>query len=135
MPFILAFIAFNLLDLDASDLAALTRCFDHFVVDADLTAPRGVDPLPENFDYPQTKAHQNFAESPRSDRCYMRELRSPSRLEKVRTHLYHVSLPRDSVPGLGSSHHGGPRSSCQDISPFFRAAGCLFCSESKRLST
>ena len=54
MPFILALIAFNLLDLDASDLAALTRCFDHFVVDADLTAPPGVDPLPENLDCLQT---------------------------------------------------------------------------------
>jgi len=89
MPFILAFIAFNLLDLDASDLAALTRCFDHFVVDADLTAPPGVD---------------------------------PSHLEKVRTHRYHVSLPRDSVPGLGSCHHGGAGSACQEISPFLRAA-------------
>jgi hypothetical protein len=26
-------------------------------------------------------------------------LRALSRLEKARTHLYHVSLPRDSVPG------------------------------------
>jgi hypothetical protein len=27
------------------------------------------------------------------------ELRALSRLEKAKTHLYHVSLPRDSVPG------------------------------------
>jgi hypothetical protein len=32
-------------------------------------------------------------------RCQTIELRALSRLEKARTHLYQVSLPRASVPG------------------------------------
>ena len=99
MPFVFAFIAFNLLDLDGSNLASLTRCFDHFIVDADIAASPRIDPLPERFEYLETKRILVTHNSPDQVRCHMSELRSPSRLEKARSHLYHVSLPRDSVPG------------------------------------
>ena len=99
MPFVFVFIAFNLLDLDGSNLASLTRCFDHFIVDADVAASPRIDPLPERFDYLETKRILVTPDSPDPVRCHLNELRSASRLEKARSHLYHVSLPRDSVPG------------------------------------
>ncbi len=99
MPFVIAFIAFNLLDLDGSNLASLTRCFDHLIVDADLAGSPRIDPLPKRFAYLETERILVTPNSPDPVRCHMSELRSPSRLEKARSHLYHVSLPRDSVPG------------------------------------
>ena len=47
MPFVVAFIAFNILDLDGSNLASLTRSFDRFVIDAEVGAATSIDPLPE----------------------------------------------------------------------------------------
>ncbi len=99
MPFVFAFIAFNILDLDGSNLLALTRCARWSIVDADIgTSPR-IDPLPERvqrFDNEQTLAPNHL---PDQARWKIAALRALSRLEKARTHLYHVSLPRDSVPG------------------------------------
>jgi hypothetical protein len=99
MPFVFVFIAFNLLDLDGSNLASLKRCFDHFIVDADVAASPRIDPLPERFDYLDTKRILVTPDSPDPVRWHLSVLRSPSRLEKARSHLYRVSLPRDSVPG------------------------------------
>jgi hypothetical protein len=99
MPFVFAFIAFNLLDLDDSNLASLTRCFDHFIVDADVAASPRIDPLPERFEYLDTKRVLVTPNSPDPVRWHLSELHSPSRLEKARSHLYHASLPRDAVPG------------------------------------
>jgi hypothetical protein len=99
MPFVFVFIAFNLLDLDGSNLASLTRCFDHFIVDADVAASPRIDPLPERFEHLANNDFQTTYHASVHARCHMSELRSPSRLEKARSHLYHVSLPRDSVPG------------------------------------
>jgi hypothetical protein len=98
MPFVFAFIAFHILDLDGSNLASLTRCFDHFIVDVDIAASPRIDPLPERYKYLETKILVTD-NSPDQVRCHMSELRSPSRLEKARSHHYHVSLPRDFVPG------------------------------------
>ena len=99
MPFVLTFIAFNLLDLDGSNLASLTRCFDHFIVDAEVAASPRMDPLPERFEYLDQEQILTADDSPDRARCLTAQLRSLSRLEKARSHLYHVSLPRDSVPG------------------------------------
>ena len=98
-PFVFAFIAFNLLDLDGSNLLSLTRCFGHFVVDADVAASPRMDPLPERFEYFDEKQILTADDSPDRARCLTAQLRSLSRLENARIHLYHVSLPRDSVPG------------------------------------
>ena len=100
MPFVFAFIAFNLLDLDGSNLASLTKCFDRFVIDAELGAVTKIDPLPERFENFEND-HRLLTLHDSSDRVRYQiiELRALSRLEKARTHLYHVSLPRDSVPG------------------------------------
>ena len=99
-PFVFAFIAFNILDLDGSNLTSLTKCFDRFVVDAEIGAATRVDPLPERFE-PFENDHRLLTLDDSSDRVryYTNELRALSRLEKARSHLYHVSLPRDSVPG------------------------------------
>ena len=100
MPFVVAFIAFNILDLDGSNLASLTRSFDRFVVDAEIGAATRVDPLPERFE-PFENDHRLLTLDDASDRVryHTNETRALSRLEKARSHLYHVSLPRDSVPG------------------------------------
>ena len=100
MPFVLAFIAFNILDLDGSNLASLTKSSDRFVIDAELGAATRTDPFPERFEYFENN-HSLLEIDDSSDRARYQtiELRTLSRLEKARTHLYHVSLPRDSVPG------------------------------------
>ena len=99
-PFVFAFIAFNILDLDGSNLAALTRSFDRFVIDAELGAATRLEPLPERFENFEND-HRPLTLDDSSDRvrCETIELRALSRLEKARTHLYYGSLPRDSVPG------------------------------------
>ena len=100
MPFVIAFIAFNILDIDGSNLTSLTKCFDRFVIDAEIGAATRVDPLhqwTECFN-PDGRA-VTLDDSSDRVRYQTIELRALSRLEKAKTHLYHVSLPRDSVPG------------------------------------
>ena len=99
MPFVFAFIAFNILDLDGSNLISFTRSFEHSRIDADVTATPSVDPQPERFECFENKRILTVNDSPDQARWHTSELRALSRLEKARTHLYHVSLPRDSVPG------------------------------------
>jgi hypothetical protein len=100
MPFVIAFIAFNTLDLDGSNLACLTKSFDRLVIDAELGGVTKIDPLPERFENFEND-HSPLTLDDSSDRVRYQiiELRALSRLEKARTHLYHVSLPRDFVPG------------------------------------
>jgi len=47
IPFVFAFIAFNILDLDGSNLLALTRSVRWSIVDADIGTSPPIDPLPE----------------------------------------------------------------------------------------
>ena len=42
MPFVFSFIAFNLLDLDGSNL---TKCFDRTIIDGDIGAVPQFDPI------------------------------------------------------------------------------------------
>ena len=99
LPFVLAFIAFDILDLDGSNLSSLTAFFERSIVDGDVCMLPRVDPLPERVD-PLAKIDL-VSERDARDRARheIAELHALSRLEKARTHLYHVSLPRDSVPG------------------------------------
>ena len=99
MPFVFAFIAFNILDLDGSNLISFTRCFERSMIDADIAAAPRIEPLPERFEYFENKRILTATDSSDRARWHTSELRALSRLEKARTHLYHVSLPRDSVPG------------------------------------
>jgi hypothetical protein len=100
MPFVIAFIAFNILDLDGSNLASLTKSLDRFVIDAELAAATRVDPVPERLNHFEND-HRLLTLPDSSDRVRYEsiEFRALSGLEKARRHLYHVSLPRDSVPG------------------------------------
>ena len=99
MPFVFAFIFFNLLDLDGSNLESFTRCFDWSITDGAVDTATRVEPRPEREEFLwrewilTSKASSDFA------RLQGTELRIIAPLEKARTHLYHVSLPRDSVPG------------------------------------
>jgi hypothetical protein len=99
MPFVFAFIAFNVLDLDGSNLAALTKYFDRVAIDADVAAAPEVVPLPERV---ESRTLDHFiGPCDESDNIRFKTAvdRAISRLEISRSHLYHVSLPRDSVPG------------------------------------
>ena len=99
MPFVLAFIAFNVLDLDGSNLGSLSKCFDRLAIEGDVGASPRVDPLPERVEYFENEQIRTANDSRDRARWQLIELRALSRLEKARTHLYNVSLPRDSVPG------------------------------------
>ena len=98
-PFIFAFIAFNILDLDGSNLASLTKCSNRLVIDADVGPSARVEPLPQRLEYFDNHRTLNPNDSSDQARWKIAALRALSPLEKARTHLYHVSLPRDSVPG------------------------------------
>ena len=99
MPFVFAFIFFNLLDLDGSKLESFTRYFERSIIDGDVGTDARIDPLPERVECLQSE----WISIPKDSRCFARfqgaELRVIARLEKARTHRYHVSLPRSSVPG------------------------------------
>src|SRR6266581_2468775 len=45
-PFIFAFIAFNILDLDGSNLASLTKCSNRLVIDAEVGPSARVEQAP-----------------------------------------------------------------------------------------
>ena len=99
MPFVFAFIFFNLLDLDGSNLEAFTRCFDRSITDGDVDTATRVEPRPEREEF----LWRQWILTPKASSDFARfkgtELRIIAPLEKARIHLYHVSLPRDSVPG------------------------------------
>lgn len=99
MPFVFAFIAFNLLDLDGSNLLALNRIPRWTIVDADLATSPSIKPLPEQFE--RHDAERLLTPNHLPDQWHWKivALHALSRIEKTRTLLYHVSLPRDSVPG------------------------------------
>jgi hypothetical protein len=98
MPFVFVFvfISFNLLDLDGSNLAPFS---ERSIIDGDVGTDAGFDLLPERVECLQSE----WISIPKDSRCFARfqgaELRVIARLEKARTHRYHVSLPRSSVPG------------------------------------
>jgi hypothetical protein len=99
MPFVFAFISFNLLDLDGSNLASFTRCFERAIIDGDVGTDARIDPHPERVEC----LGREGLSIPKDSRDFARfldaALRVIARLEKARTHRYLVSLPRSSVPG------------------------------------
>ena len=95
----LAFIAFNILDLDSSNLEPLTKCFDRLAIEGPIGESPRVDPLPKRVEYLKNERVLTPIDSPDRACWQITERRAPSRLEIARTHRYHVSLPRDAVPG------------------------------------
>jgi hypothetical protein len=98
-PFIFAFIAFNILDLDGSNLLSLTKCSTRLVIDADVGALTRVEPFPPRLEFFDNNHRPTPNDCSDEARWKIADLRALSRLEKARSHLYHVSLPRDAVPG------------------------------------
>jgi hypothetical protein len=99
MPFVFAFIFFNLLDLDGSNLEAFTRCFDRSITDGDVDTATRVEPRPEREEFLWREWIATAKDSTEFSGLQGTDLRIIAPLEKARIHLYHVSLPRDSVPG------------------------------------
>ena len=96
MPFVFSFIAFNLLDLDGSNL---TKCFDRSIIEGDINAVPRFDPIPDRNDCFKDNLLLTSNITLDDGQFRVVKARALSRLEKARNHLYHVSLPRDSVPG------------------------------------
>jgi len=96
MPFVFSFIAFNLLDLDGSNL---TKCFDRLIIDGDINAVPRFDPIPDRNECFKDARLLTSNVTLEDGQFRVVAARGPSRLEKARNHLYHVSLPRDAVPG------------------------------------
>ena len=96
MPFVFAFISFNLLDLDGSNLALFS---ERAIIDGDVGTDARIDPHPERVEC----LGREGLSIPKDSRDFARfldaALRVIARLEKARTHRYLVSLPRSSVPG------------------------------------
>ena len=96
MPFVFCFIAFNLLDLDGSNL---TKCFDRTIIDGDIGALPRFDPIPDRNECFKDDLLLTSTVTLDDGQFRVVAARGPSRLEKARNHLYYVSLPRDAVPG------------------------------------
>ena len=98
-PFLIAFVAFNLLDLDCSNLPSLNHYGERYVLLAEPATEVQFKPLTERIEYLDTSLNLMSQRSRGLISSPNRAPRTPSFLEKARSHLYHVSLPRDSVPG------------------------------------
>jgi len=98
MPFVLALIAFNILDLDGSNLILFSRNFRPSLIDADVAEVPRIEPSLERVEFlDDRRLPLNASQFPLHSKLVAPH--APSRLEKARTHLYHISLPRDAVPG------------------------------------
>jgi hypothetical protein len=99
VPFVFAFIAFNVLDLDGSNLSSLTKCFERLMIDGDLVTVPDVNPVAERIEYPCSDSSLATNDSKDHARFRVAVQRPLSPLERARRHHYLVSLPRDDVPG------------------------------------
>jgi hypothetical protein len=98
-PFIFAFVAFNLLDLDGSDLSSFNHYGERYISLGEPETEFRIKPPTERIKYLDgcfNLVVQRFRSLTGSRN---RAPRTPSFLEKARSHLYRVSLPRDAVPG------------------------------------
>jgi hypothetical protein len=99
MPFVFAFVAFNLLDLDGSNFATLTQWFEHVSIVGVVGTEPPVDPRPERVELlasDSATTPSRFQDIPQAQ--FLRLLGFPS-LGMARAHHYRVGLPRDDVPG------------------------------------
>jgi hypothetical protein len=97
MPFILCFIAFDILDLDRSDLIALSKNFEisSFVGDIDPT-PR-IDPFPEPLELPNTAEILAPDISVNHALLQFAEILKFSLIGTARDHGYRIGLARHSL--------------------------------------
>jgi hypothetical protein len=99
MPFVFAFVAFNLLDLDGSNFATLTKWFEHVTIVGVVGTEPQVDPRLERV---ELLASDSVTTPSRSQDFPQAQIIKPlafSSLGTARAHHYRVGLPRDDVPG------------------------------------
>ena len=97
MPFFFAYIFFDVLDLDGSNLPSLTSRMERSAIVAELGTDENVESLPERVQ-PATSGAVRSGRWHDDARFRFIKLLTLSPLEKARTHRYRVSLPRDAVP-------------------------------------
>ena len=98
-PFILAFVTSNLLDLDGFNLASLNRYAEPYILFGEPETEFRIKPLTERLQYLGNSFNLMGQRSRGLISSQNHAPQAPSLLEKARSHLYHVSLPRDSGPG------------------------------------
>jgi hypothetical protein len=98
-PFILAFIAFNILDLDGSDLISLSKNFEISIFAGDVDVAPRIDPFRkplERIDINRIVLAGRFS---RYDvQPYYAEISQSSPIGTARDHGYRVGLARHSLP-------------------------------------
>ena len=98
MPFILAFIAFNILDLDGSDLISLSKNFEISIFVADVDATSRIDAFPEPLELPNSAQILAPGLSRNDALPHCAEISKFSLIGTARDHGYRVGLARHSLP-------------------------------------
>ena len=98
MPFILAFIAFNILDLDGSNLISLSKNFELSIFAGDVDVTFRIDPFPTTPELLNT-ARILVPSLSRNDalRRWV-EISQSTLIRTARDHGYRVGLARHSLP-------------------------------------
>jgi len=98
MPFILAFIAFNILDLDGSNLISLSKNFELSIFAGDVDVTFRIDPFPTTPELLNT-ARILVPSLSRNDALgRWAEISQSTLICTARDHGYRVGLARHSLP-------------------------------------
>src|SRR5689334_21926888 len=97
MPFILAFIAFNILDLDGSELISFSRNFELSIFIGDVDRTPRLDTFSEHFELPNA-AQQLAPDRSRNDTLSPAQISKFPLIRIARDHGYRVGLARHSLP-------------------------------------
>jgi hypothetical protein len=97
-PFILAFIVFNILDLDGSDLISLSKNFEISIVVGDVDPKPRTDPSSEALELPNAARILAPALSRNHALLHCAEILKFSLIGIARDHGYRVGLARHSLP-------------------------------------
>jgi hypothetical protein len=99
LPLVFAYIFFEVLDLDGSNLPSVTSETDRSPVVAELSPEASIESFSESMQSPIDCAVVSTDQSYDHKRFQRINLRTLTPLENARAHRYRVSLPRDAVPG------------------------------------
>ena len=97
MPFILAFIALDILDLDGSELISFSKNFEVSIFVGDVDPTDWIDPFAEHCELPNA-AQQLAPDRSRNDALSPAQISKFSLIRTARHHGYRVGLARHSLP-------------------------------------
>ena len=98
MPFILAFIAFNILDLDGSELISFNKNFEVSIFIGDVVDPTlRIDSFSLYYELPHA-AQQLAPDRSRNSVLSHAQIPTFSLIRTARDHRYRIGLARHSLP-------------------------------------